>query len=344
MGRCSGRDNLKRAIEFASPSYLPVHLEVHHPWLLERDEAKRQIIDELARSFPDDLYQADPVRALQPPVLVGGVTRWTDEWGIEWASDGRGMRPRSTPLQSGYEALGSYDFPDPYAADRFARIDQDLERRGERYVLGWVWFTLFERLWMLRGFENMLVDPYLHPCEFAALRDRVVEFNLCIVDQWLARGADGIFFSDDWGSQRGLLIAPDDWRRCWKPAYARMFQRVRERGAHVWMHLCGDISPILPDLIEIGLSVLNPIQPQALDVGFLSRQFGGQVCFYGGVDVQGTMVRGTPDQVKEEVHRLVRLLGSFEGGYIGGTSHTIMPETPLDNIIALYQAFAAYLP
>jgi hypothetical protein len=141
------------------------------------------------------------------------------------------MKPRNTLLESGYEALGSYRFPDPHAPDRFARIDRELERRGERYVLGWVWFTLFERLWMLRGFDN----------------------------------------------------------------------RVRQGGAHVWMHLCGNIMPILPDLIEIGLHVLNPIQPQAMNVEILSREFGGQVCFYGGVDVQGTMVRGTAERARSAV-------------------------------------------
>jgi uroporphyrinogen decarboxylase len=105
------------------------------------------------------------------------------------------------------------------------------------------------------------------------------------------------------------------------------------------MHLCGDITTILPDLIDIGLNVLNPVQPQAMDVRFLGREFGGKVCFNGGVDVQGTLIRGTPSDVRNEVHELVRLFGSHNGGYIGATSHSIMPETPLDNVIAMYEAF-----
>jgi uroporphyrinogen-III decarboxylase len=164
-----------------------------------------------------------------------------------------------------------------------------------------------------------------------------------MIDQWLKRRVDGVFFSDDWGSQRGLLINPEDWRKFYKPAYQAMFRRVRDGGAHVLMHLCGNISPILPDLIDIGLNVLNPVQPQALDVRWLSREFGGKVCFNGGVDVQGTMVRETPEAVRTEVHTLVELFGRFNGGYIGGTSHTIMPETPLDNVIALYEAFAEHI-
>jgi len=108
------------------------------------------------------------------------------------------------------------------------------------------------------------------------------------------------------------------------------------------MHLCGDITAILPDLIDIGLNVLNPVQPQAMDVRRLSQAFGGKVCFNGGVDVQGTLVRGTPEDMKREVHELVEFFGKFSGGYIGGTSHSVMPETPLDNVIAVYDAFLEY--
>ena len=104
----------------------------------------------------------------------------------------------------------------------------------------------------------------------------------------------------------------------YKPAYKAMFQKVRDGKAHVWMHLCGNISEILPDLVDIGLNVLNPVQPQALDVHALARDFGGRICFNGGIDVQGTMVRGKPEEVKREVHTMVDMFGRFNGGYIGG--------------------------
>ena len=190
----------------------------------------------------------------------------------------------------------------------------------------------------------MLMDPYLNERQFCRLRDRIVEYNLAMIGQWLERPVNAVFFSDDWGSQRGLLVNPDDWRRYYKPSYKRMFDRVHSGGAHVWMHLCGDVTAILPDLIDIGLNVLNPVQPQAIDVRQLSREFGGKVCFNGGVDVQGALVHGTPDDVKREVHERVELFGRFNGGYIGGTSHSVMPETPLDNVIALYEAFLDHQP
>lgn len=270
------------------------------------------------------------------------MLRWVDEWGTGWVDQGHGARPEIFPLADGYDDLADFHLPDPSLAGRFDAADRLLETRGDRYVQAAVWFTLFERLWMLRGYENMLVDAYLEPVDFARLRDQVLEYDLAIIDQWIARGVDAVFFSDDWGTQRGLLINPADWRKFYKPAYIRMFERVRSGGAHVWMHSCGDVLPILPDLIDIGLNVLNPVQPQAMDVHVLSREFGGKLCFNGGVDVQGTLIHADAAGVKREVAELVELFGRYNGGYIGGTSHTIMPETPLDNVIALYEAFLEY--
>lgn len=339
----TGMENYKRAIDFKGPEYLPCALGVNLDWLYEKNEAKCQRIRELASKMPDDIFEwLDVARNTAEPVCQDGVRHWTDEWQTGWEDDGHGAKTESYPLGEGYETLDRYTFPDSHLSGRFDAADERLRQRGDRYVLSSVWFTLFERLWMLRGFENMLMDPYMYENEFCRLRDIIVEYNLAIIDQWLKRGVDGIFFSDDWGSQRGLLMNPNDWRRFYKPSYKRMFERVRSGGAHVWMHLCGDISDILPDLIEIGLNVLNPVQPQAMDIKRLSREFGGKVCFHGGVDVQATLIRGTPDDVKREVHELVALFGKFDGGYIGGTSHSIMPETPLDNVIAMYEAFLEY--
>lgn len=336
----SGRENFTRAIEFKSPDYIPAMLRVDFDWLYEKDAAKVQRIHELQSQFPDDMLDwLDAVRNLSDPKRENGITRWIDEWSTGWEDDGFGAKAVSYPLQESYDKLENYAFPEPHLHGRFDQVDGRLKNRGERYVLASVWFTLFERLWMLRGFDNILIAPYLDEDHFSQLRDRIVEYNLAIIDQWLERNVDGIFFSDDWGSQRSLLINPEDWRRFYKPSYQKMFDRVRSGGAHVWMHLCGNIMAILPDLIDLGLNVLNPVQPQAMDTKFLSNEFGGKVCFYGGVDVQGTMIHGSPEDVKDEVHQLIDLLGKFHGGYIGGTSHSIMPETPLDNVIALYEAF-----
>ncbi|MDO8587041.1 MAG: uroporphyrinogen decarboxylase family protein [Armatimonadota bacterium] len=342
--KISGRENYRRAIEFQGPAYLPAAIGCDINWIRERDEAKLARIRELQAKFPwDIMVSGSSGPSISEPTKENGVTRWIDEWGTGWEDDGHGGKTEIYPLEEGYHLLDSYKFPDPYSAGRFDRADKELKDTGGRYTKGSVWFTLFERLWMLRGFNNMLMDPYVDPVNFTRLRDRILEINLALIDQWVQRKVDAVYFSDDWGCQRGLLMNPDDWRKFYKPAYAAMFQRARGGGLHVWMHLCGDVSAIVPDLIEIGLSVLNPVQPQAMDVRQLSRDFGGKVCFWGGVDVQGTLIRGTPEDVKREVDDLVDLFGRFNGGYIAGTSHSVMPETPLDNVVAMYEAVLQYL-
>jgi len=339
----TGSENYTCAIEFKRPAYLPCTIGVDLDWLDEKDEKKHERIRELAAQFPVDILGGlNPARNAGEPVNQDGVKRWTDEWQTGWADDGHGAKTETYPLMDGYDLLNAYPFPDPYLEGRFEGADNTLQERSGRYVRASVWFTLFERLWMLRGFENMLMDPYVDGHDFCLLRDRIVEYNLAIIDQWLERGVHAIFFSDDWGSQRGLLMNPDDWCKFYKSSYKRMFDRVRSGGAHVWMHLCGNVTAILPDLLDIGLNVLNPVQPQAMDVKELSREFGGRLCFNGGVDVQGTLIHGSTEDVKREVHQLVDLFGRFNGGYIGGTSHSAMPETPLDNVIAMYEAFLEY--
>ncbi|MCK5737704.1 hypothetical protein KAH55_00920, partial [bacterium] len=267
---------------------------------------------------------------------------WRDEWGTGWEDDGYGEKAEIFPMRDGYPQNLDYAWPDATHPKRFLELDQRLQQRGDKYVQAAVWFTLFERMWMLRGFNNILIDPYLEPQKFLWLRDKIMEFNLAMVDLWLKRGVHAVFFSDDWGSQNSLMINPDDWRRLFRPCYQQLFSRVRDAGAHVWYHSCGNVTQIIPDLLDLGVNVLHPIQPQAMDVSALARDYGGKVCFFGGVDVQGTLIHGSTDDVRNEVHRLVDTLGNYNGGYIGGTSHSVMPETPIINIVAMLETFLEY--
>ena len=340
----TGRENYKRAIEFGSPERLPVGVDCMFDWLWEKDEAKVARIKEIQSRFPLEIVHASCFHNRPGLIEKGDNARhWLDEWGTGWEDDGHGAKTETYPMEEGYHLFDTITWPDANEPDRWKHADGLLSQRGESYFLGHVWFTFFERLWMLRGFNNMLMDPYQDTDNFCRLRDKVLEVNLAMIDKWVERKVDGVFFSDDWGCQRGLLMNPEDWRKFYKPSYKAMFQRVRDGGANVWMHLCGNVIEIIPDLLDCGLNVLNPVQPQAMDVHYLAREFGGKLCFNGGVDVQGTLINGTPEEVKREVHELVRIFGGFNGGYIGGTSHSIMPETPLDNVLALYEAFAEYL-
>lgn len=336
----TGKENVKRAIEFEKPEYLPIVLEFDPDWMNEKNERKVIIIKELFAQLKHDILNPSPfVHSVGEITREGNKSFWFDEWDTGWEDDGFGTKAVTFPLEGGYELLADYKFPQSQLGSHVFHQDMLKENDGSKYIRTNVWFTLFERMWMLRGFENMLMDPYMNTSNFEYFRDKILDFNLARIEEWLKLNVNGIFFSDDWGTQRGLLMNPEDWRKYYKSAYAKMFRKVRDGGAHVWMHLCGDIRLILPDLIEIGLNVLNPVQTQAMNVNELAADFGGKVCFNGGVDVQGTLVNGIPEDVKQEVYKLVDMFGKYDGGYIGATSHTIMPETPLDNVIAMLEAF-----
>lgn len=336
----NGRDVFCRAIERRDPAYTPSLIECSFEHFHERNPSKFDQIRRQIEALPDDLLKLDP-RPTFPIAPHRGndhALYWTDHWGTGWSDDGNGGKTIFHPLESDFAALDDYTIPNPVAAGDFDDADAALHNRGDRYVLGSVWFTLFERYWMLRGFDNALLDMYTDEARFERLRDAILDHALGRVDAWIARGVDGIFFSDDWGSQRGLLIDPEVWRERFKPCYRRLFERVKSGGAHVWMHLCGDIRAILPDLLELGLDVLNPVQPRAMDVHALACEFGGAVCFCGGADVQGVLIDGPAETVGGHVDELVALFGRYHGGCILSTSHGLMPETPLDHVIALYNA------
>ncbi len=262
----------------------------------------------------------------------------TDMWGISWES----AYAYRHPLADNDFDLDNYPFPDPKAEGIFANADAMMAAYPDQYHLGMVWWTLFERMHLLRGFENALTDYLVYPEKFKQLQKQIFDYAMALLDHWIEVGADGVFFSDDWGDNLGLLINPKIWREMWKPLYAQLFGRVRDAGMHVWFHSCGNVTQIIPDLIDIGLNVLNPIQPGAMNVAQLAKDYGGKLSFYGGVDVQETLPNGKPDDVRKEVKFLIDTLGSFNGGYIGGVSHSVISDVPLENVIALYEAFEEY--
>ena len=329
----NSRELVKATIEFDGPERIP-----YSPWIdlprFRRDRSAEdvQVIEELMAKAPQDWIELWPAPVKEWRSVDGPRV---DEWGVSW-NDNYAM---GHPLEEGWELMEEHQFPDPENLGRFAHIPAELQGNDDKYRLATVWCALFERMWMLRGMENLLRDQYRHREQFARLRDRVLKFDMGVLESWLEIGVDGVWFSDDWGTQEGLLINPNLWRELYKPHYDKLFRLVHDGGAHVWLHSCGNVMQIIPDLIEIGLDVLNPIQSRAMDVDELASRFGGELCFWGGLDVQATVPRGTPEDIDREVRHLVDVLGRPNGGYLGGTSHTILPDAPLDNIRAVFAAF-----
>lgn len=175
--------------------------------------------------------------------------------------------------------------------------------------------------------------------EFYQLLDDLLAFNLRWIDKWTALEYDGLHFADDWGSQNGLIIKPETWRRIFKPRYAEMFRRARARGMDVWYHTDGQIRDIFGGLIEIGVQVIN-CQVPVVGHDWLARNGRGRVAFRTDIDRQHVMPFGLTTEVKEEVHRTFEACGSSKGGIVARGE--VGPDVPLENIRAMYEAFLEY--
>lgn len=265
---------------------------------------------------------------------------WRDGWGIVW--DTRGMfgegewgRPMNQVLKE--PSLRGFTFPAPPPAEAYAHYAEAIAHNGERFIIGSEGH-LFEVAWALRGMEEFLTDMLVNPGFVDELLAGITDYFLQVIERSVQYGIDCFAFGEDWGSQsKGLIMGPRLWRRFLKPCLARMFARVKAAGKYVHVHSDGDVSAIFPDLIEIGLDVYNPFQPEIMDVYEMKRRFGDRLTFHGGVGIQELLPHGTPQEVKAEVHRLMREIGAG-GGYILGPSHAILTDTPVQNLMALIEA------
>lgn len=193
----------------------------------------------------------------------------------------------------------------------------------------------------IRGTEQFLMDMALEPRKAEVLLDKVTEFAIEYMDRCVEKAAglaEGVFCGDDFGSQTGLLMSPAMWRKYIKPRYRLLIDSIKKHGLVYVHHTCGGVRPIIKDLIELGVDVLNPIQPLAagMDPAELGEEFGRDLCFYGGIDEQHTLPYGSPEDVRRETRQRIETLGKY-GGYIVSPSHAFQPDTPLENILAVYE-------
>ena len=199
--------------------------------------------------------------------------------------------------------------------------------------------TFGERLWALRGFENYLVDLIENPIFVHEALDILLEMHMKALDTILTLPIDGVTFGDDFGTQRGLMIRPDDFRTFFKPRLARLYDRVRRAGLIVGAHSCGDNTAIMGDYIDIGLQVFHPLQPECMDIKQIKKNYGKDLTFRGGIGVQGSVVHGRPAEVRHDVLEAARILAEG-GGYLLEPCKPLPPETPIDNVHAFIDAMA----
>ncbi|MBS3762749.1 MAG: hypothetical protein KGZ25_05520 [Planctomycetes bacterium] len=226
--------------------------------------------------------------------------------------------------------------------DAFTERIENLRQNTDCYILVTIYAFNFEKAWMLRGMENLMVDMIRSPEFVKKLFDRMLQINKTMLRLLTSiEGIDGFLLGSDWGGQQGLLISPKQWRRYIRHTEAECYEIVRNSGKHLWVHSCGDIKVIIPDLLAIGLQALNPIQSEVMDVQALKSDFGRELTFWGGVSTQKIMPYGTPQEVRAETERTIDIM-SPGGGYILGTSQSLQSDVPLENILAFLEVARAH--
>jgi hypothetical protein len=284
------RNIVNQALHFQSPVRLPY---------------------ELPDPYGSDIFWTKP--SPSPDARYGNGV---DEWGAVWENVGIGWmgEVKNAPLKA-WSDWDKLAIPDIRAPHRWTFLDDLRERAGDRYILGHS-VSLYERIHFLRGLENTWADIYEAPEELARLLDLLVDMDLYIIERYAAGGVDGFFMGDDWGLQDRLMISPEKWREIWMPRYAKLFKAAHEAGLSTFLHSCGYIVDILDDLIAIGLDAVHMDQQENMGLDLLGKRFGGRLTFYCPVDIQQTMCKGNPDQVRAYARKMVRTLGRPEGGII----------------------------
>jgi uroporphyrinogen decarboxylase len=266
-----------------------------------------------------------------------------DEWGVWWrAGTFHHFAQVESPLRGIQDQgrLREYPWPDldqPYRFQGVERRVAELHARG--LAVAAFAGSVFEQAWYIRGLEDLMVDLVAAPEVAHYFFDRTAALQQFAAEQFARAGVDIIITGDDVAGQQGLLMSAETWRKFLKPRLAATVQAVKraDPGAFVFYHSDGNVEPLIPELIEIGIDILNPIQPECMDPAAIKRRYGDRLSFWGTVSVQRTMPFGTAAEVRAEVRARIRDVG-HGGGLILAPAHVLGPETPWENIVAFFAA------
>lgn len=370
----TSRERVQAALEHQEPDRVPVDMGSMHTCIeTYAYEPLKRVLgfapERPVRTFVRDHVEPDPellerfgIDTLY--VRIGAPDAWrlvieqdnsfVDEWGAVWRKPEGSLYfdPVDFPMASA--SLGDVErwpWPDPKDPGRTRGLREKAKRLREgtdkAICLDTIGLGIFETAWMLRGIQNVLCDLMADQELAEAMFTKIADVKVGMYEQVLDEVGDlvdVVFASDDLGTQRGPMMSPSVFRKMLKPHEARLFGAIKARTkAKLFCHSCGGIRPFIPDLIEIGLDILNPAQPFAHEMAStdLKREFGQNLSFWGAVDEQSVLPRGTPEQVREEVRTRIRELGKG-GGYVLGPSHNVQGDVPPENIVAMYDAAREY--
>ncbi len=350
----NSRENALTAMRRQNPERVPFGLSFTPPMyemFVEKtgaeDPAEYWDFDVRGTYFRSPTEKADYVASgYLPGDLPAGA--WIDEWGI-------GNVPGSMfhfakmvhPLQNAQTVAEILDYPLPdfSRAECWQPIESDVaayQARGYA-VAGGLEMTIFEVSWYLRGMEALMSDMLQNPEMAAALLDRITALRVFQARKFAQLGVDVLSLGDDIAMQTGMMISPRMWRKWLKPRLAEVIGAAREANPDILVqyHTDGDCRAVIPELIEVGVDILNPIQPECMDPVEIKKTYGDRLSFSGTIGTQTTMPHGTPAQVRAAVKAMIATVGAGGGLYLAPT-HVIEPDVPWENVLAFVEAARLY--
>jgi uroporphyrinogen decarboxylase len=347
------RERLVAALRRQTPDRLPWSLALTPPVV---EVFRRQTGADNYREFWDFDYRDVPLTAAAMAPLphaayyagrrFAGPVEFDPEWGYARVEQERGShfrhfespfagRPFTADDARRYPLP---DYPHPALYGDVATANAAWHARGyaTRHLVD---LCTFDASWLIRGYEDFLADLAAEEEAVLVLMDRVSDAVASRLAQMAARGTDLVGFGEDVGMQATMILHPDAWRKHIKPRFRKIVRAVKTARpeALFFYHSDGAIGPIVPDLIEMGVDVLNPLQPECIDPFEVKRAFGDRVALWGAIGTQTVMPFGTPAEVRGAVHRAFDQLGTG-GGYVCAPSHDLEPEVPWENIEAFVAA------
>lgn len=340
----TARERVLAALQRRPTDRIPIFMWFHPETTLRLGSALHIPPQEVAEVLGNDVRQTwiGNNAAMEGVVHAHEGMTHRDDWGIDWIRVGAFNQILRSPLQSAdADAVRRYEFPYGRVDALMGAMDLCARDAGEFFLGCDVSPCLFEMICRLRGMEQASLDLALDPPLAGHLLDLARDFAVHLSERACARyRLDWLWTGDDVAGQKSMIMSPSTWRTLIKPRLAAIVAVGRRHGLPCAYHCCGALRPIIPDLIEIGVTVLNPIQCNCpgMDPVELKRDFGAALTFMGGLDTVDLLPNGSAQEVTHATRSLIETMTSDGGGFILAASHTIPPETPLENIFALYAA------
>ncbi len=347
------RERVLAAVHLEEPDRVPISPSGFH------ETALRRLFDYFHVNEKMALYQRLGLDAVIVSVGDGVITFATrlgpkklpdgsliNEWGMRYiVPPDRDQIFVGQPLER-LDDLDSYVLPDPDAPGRFDEL-QEIEGCSQDYALvGSIDFGLFEKACLLRGFDRFLKDLHSQPAFVHKLLDRLTEFDLKLVDQLCRHEIDIFFGSDDFGTQTSLMISPQMFKEFFRDRWMKLIRTPKSKRIPVMLHSDGNVEGLISEFLSLGVDILNPVQPRAINPALVKAKYGDKLAQYGTIDIQRTLPFGSPQEVEQEVRTRMMTVG-FGGGLVLAPSHTLLPDVPLENYLAFIKAakkFGRYTP